>query len=77
MCLDMSRYVPTRNTARISAIFLPAAHGETEQIMPTTYGKYKRNADTISKERECSRNDATSLTEELIAKCDSDGEEKV
>ncbi len=43
----------------------------------TTYGKYKRNADTISKERECSRNDATSLTEELIAKCDSDGEEKV
>lgn len=57
--------------------FLAGRTWETEQIMPTTYGKYKRNADTISKERECARNDATSLTEELIAKCDADGAEKV
>ena len=56
--------------------FLAGRTWETEQIMPTTYGKYKRNADTISKERECARNDATSLTEELIAKCDADGKEK-
>lgn len=56
--------------------FLAGRTWETEQIMPTTYGKYKRNADTISKERECARNDATRLTEELIAKCDADDEEK-
>lgn len=56
--------------------FLAGRTWETEQIMPTTYGKYKWNADTISKERECARNDATSLTEELIAKCDADGKEK-
>lgn len=56
--------------------FLAGRTWETEQIMPTTYGKYKWNADTISKERECARNDATSLTEELIAKCDADDEEK-
>lgn len=57
--------------------FLAGRTWETEQIMPTTYGKYKRNADTISKEREYARNDATSLTEELIAKCNADGSEKV
>lgn len=57
--------------------FLAGRTWETEPIIPTPYGKYKRNADTISKERECTRDDATSLTEELIAKCNADGEETV
>lgn len=56
--------------------FLAGRTWETEPIIPTTYGKYKRNSDTISKERECTRNDATSLTEELIAKCDAGSEGK-
>lgn len=57
--------------------FLAGRTWETEQIMPTTYGKYKRNADTISQTRECARDDAASLTEELIAKCNADYEETV
>ena len=57
--------------------FLAGRTWETEPIIPTTYGKYKRNSDTISKERECARDDATSLTEELIAKCSTDCEETV
>ena len=57
--------------------FLAGRTWETEPIIPTTYGKYKRNSDTISKERECARDDATSLTEEFIAKCNADGEETV
>lgn len=76
-------YVPRYVAARLDpkyrknfCNFLAGRTWETEQIMPTTYGKYKRNADTISKERECARNDATRLTEELIAKCDADDEEK-
>lgn len=57
--------------------FLAGRTWETEPIIPTTYGKYNRNADTISKERECTRDNATSLTEELIAKCNTDYEETV
>ena len=56
--------------------FLANRTWETEQITPPTYGKYKRNSDTISKERECARNDATSLAAELIAKCDAGSERK-
>lgn len=56
--------------------FLASRTWETEPIIPTTYGKYKRNSDTIPQTRECARNDATILTEELIAKCNTDGEEK-
>lgn len=57
--------------------FLAGRTWETEPIILTTYGKYNRNADTISKERECTRDNATSLTEELIAKCNTDYEETV
>ena len=57
--------------------FLAGRTWETEPIMPTTYGKYKRNADTISQTRECARDDAARLTEELIAKCNTDCEETV
>lgn len=56
--------------------FLAGRTWETEPIIPTTYGKYKRNSDTIPQTRECARNDAACLTEELIAKCNADGEEK-
>ena len=56
--------------------FLAGRTWETEPIIPTTYGKYKRNADTIPQTRECARDDVASLTEELIAKCNADGEEK-
>lgn len=57
--------------------FLAGRTWETEPIMPTTYGKYKRNSDTISQTRECARDDAARLTEELIAKCNTDCEETV
>lgn len=57
--------------------FLAGRTWETEPIIPTTYGKYKRNADTISQTRECARDDAARLTEELIAKCNTDCEETV
>ena len=74
-------YVPRYVTARPDpkyrknfCNFLAGRTWETEPIIPTTYGK---NSDTISKERECTRDDATSLTEELIAKCNTDCEETV
>lgn len=77
-------YVPRYVTARPDpkyrknfCNFLAGRTWETEPIMPTTYGKYKRNADTISQTRECARNDAARLTEELIAKCNTDCEETV
>ncbi len=77
-------YVPRYVTARPDpkyrkkfCNFLAGRTWETEQIMPTTYGKYKRNADTISQTRECARDDAARLTEELIAKCNTDCEETV
>ena len=77
-------YVPRYVTARPDpkyrknfCNFLAGRTWETEPIMPTTYGKYKRNADTISQTRECARDDAARLTEELIAKCNTDCEETV
>lgn len=73
------RYVAARPDSKYRknfCNFLAGRTWETEPIIPTTYGKYKRNSDTIPQTRECARNDATSLTEELIAKCNADGEEK-
>ncbi len=76
-------YVPRYVTARPDpkyrknfCNFLAGRTWETEPIIQTTYGKYKRNADTISPTRESARDDAANLTEELISKCNANGEEK-
>lgn len=54
--------------------FLAGRIWETEQITPGTYGKYGQQKNGAAAVRERARNDAASLTEELIAKC-ADGRE--
>lgn len=56
--------------------FLASRTWETEPITPMTYAKYRQRTDTISKTKECARDNAACLTEELIAKCDVGSEEK-
>ncbi len=75
------RYVPLYVAARPDpkyrknfCNFLAGRTWETEQITPAAYGKCGQQENGVAAVRERARNDATSLTEELIAKCADSGE---
>lgn len=75
------RYVPLYVAARPDpkyrknfCNFLAGRTWETEQITPAAYGKCGQYENGAAGVRERARNDAASLTEELIAKCVDSGE---
>lgn len=75
------RYVPMYVAARPDpkyrknfCNFLAGRTWETEQITPAAYGKCGQQETSAAAVRERARNDAASLTEELIAKCADSGE---
>lgn len=75
------RYVPLYVAARPDpkyrknfCNFLTGRTWETERITPAAYGKYGQQENATATDRERTRSDAASLTEELIARCADGGE---